>query len=136
MGGPMAWGLLILILLVIAAVIVYSGGFFKSTAAGDVDPEGTVDAGRHVRYEVPNGQDPAVVMAALMESGYDCAPDTDTPTPRPVVTIALRDTTTEERERVRALLAETRATNLGGPPAVDTTPVRFLDEGRGTRRPH
>lgn len=133
MGGPLAYGLLILVVVVVVAVFLYGGLLSKSASAGEVDPEAPVEAGRHVRYEVPLGQDPAVVMEALVEAGYDVAPDTDTP--RNVVTIRLPDTTARERERVREIVAEARATNLGGPPVVDTTPVRFLDEDPGPQSP-
>jgi hypothetical protein len=126
MGGLFVAVLVILVLLVIGFLVFMVGGLTKSTAARHMDPSEAAESAHHVSYLVPQGQDPAVVRAALYEAGYDTAAQVEPE--GELLTIVLHDGTPADRERVREVLASERATNFGGPPVVDTTPVRFQDE--------
>jgi hypothetical protein len=128
MGALFIAVLVILVILVIGFFVFMVGALTKSTAAGHMDPEEAAETAHHVTYLVPQGQDPAVVRSALYEAGYDTAAKVEPE--GELLTIVLHDGTPADRERVREVLAGARATNFGGPPVVDTTPVRFQDESR------
>lgn len=126
MGALFVAVLVILVILAIGFFVLMTGALTKSSAAGHVNPDEAAESQFHVSYVVPTGQDPAVVRAALAEAGYDSAAQVDPE--GEVLTIVLHDGSAAEKERVREVLAGERATNFGGPPVVDTTPVRFVDE--------
>ena len=73
-------------------------------------------------YVVPEGQDPAVVVAALQENGLEAAPDIGA---KQRVHVAARG---HEREHVRSIIesVETSAIQDGAP--VPPVVVRFEDE--------
>ncbi|HET9501566.1 MAG TPA: hypothetical protein VFO98_15035 [Marmoricola sp.] len=126
MGALAVAVLVILVLLVIGFFVFMIGVLTKSSAAGHINPDEAAESAYHVSYLVPEGQDPAVVRAALKEAGYDSAaqvhPEGE------ILTIVLHDGTGADKERVREVLANERATFFGGPQVVHTTPVRFVDE--------
>ena len=77
-----------------------------------------------LEYEVPEGQDPAVVLAALHQAGYDAT--SDATHPRQTVLIACPGGIEGEREHARAVIesADVTTPDDGAPvPAV-----RFRDE--------
>jgi hypothetical protein len=78
-----------------------------------------------LRYSVPEGQDPAAVMAALRQEGYEPIQDQDT-AGRDVL-IPCPAGKDRDRARVRAILVHVAPLNLEGDPA-DTSSVRFADE--------
>jgi len=82
-----------------------------------------------LRYLVPAGQDPAVVVAALLAAGYDASPDSEPGPSSPIVIIGSRTGRAPDREAVRATLAEARgsAINPEESAPVDAA-VRFTDE--------
>jgi hypothetical protein len=81
-----------------------------------------------LRYEVPNGQDPAPLMAALAREGYDAAPETVQGNRRLV--IACPNGLERDRPKVRTIIEEANRTSM-----LDGIPlereVRFEGEGSG-----
>jgi hypothetical protein len=73
-------------------------------------------------YLVPPGQDPAALMAALQEDGYQAAPD---PRRTDLLHIACPTGLDRERPRVRATL---ESAERGVSDDSPTGPVRFVDE--------
>ena len=76
-------------------------------------------------YEVPLGQDPAVILAALNEAGYDST--SDGTHPRQTVLIGCPGGIEGEREQVRAIIASANVTTPQDGVPLETD-VRFLDE--------
>jgi hypothetical protein len=81
-----------------------------------------------LRYHVPEGQDPAAVLAALETEGYAAtlAPSPETGD----VLIPCRSGADRERAHVRAVIAHA-ALNLEGDPRDADHAVRFADEAGG-----
>ncbi len=121
----MQWFLVGLFIVVIAVVVTFVL-VGRTASAGTVDPFTEVEKGPHVRYRVPPGQDPVVVISNLRESGYQAVPDQGSH--EQVVVVGLREDTGEAREGVRRAIADARATNVDGPPVLDPAPVRFEGE--------
>jgi hypothetical protein len=84
-----------------------------------------------VRYEVPNGQDPAAVLNQLHQAGYDASPDSEPGPSSPVIIIGTTSGTAPDRDRLRTLLADAP---VNVDPSVDSateetrSTVRFMDE--------
>lgn len=98
-------------------------GFLKRHE--QVDRELHSDRVPTLEYEVPVGQDPTVVLAALHRAGYDAT--SDATHPRQTVLIACPAGIEGERERVRSAIesADVTTPDDGAPvPAA----VRFRDE--------
>jgi hypothetical protein len=77
-------------------------------------------------YEVPLGQDPAVVLAALERAGYETTSDVTTH-PRQTVLIGCPGGIEGEREQVRAIIASAGVTTPQDGVPVEAE-VRFRDE--------
>lgn len=114
---------LILVVLVLLVGAVY---VVRTTRRGQ-EREARAKGGEteSLRYTVPEGQDPAAVMAALRLEGFEPVPDSAT-AGRDVL-IPCPAGKERERARVRAVLAHAAPLNLEGDPA-DTSSVRFADE--------
>jgi hypothetical protein len=80
-----------------------------------------------LRYHVPTGQDPAAVIAALHEEGFEAVEDHDAGFGQ--VLIPCLDGKDRERARARAVIGQAPL-NLDGDPC-DAPPVRFADEDPG-----
>lgn len=78
-----------------------------------------------LRYQVPVGQDPAAVIAALRQAGYEVRRDHE-PTRIQDVVITCPDGADSERARVRSVIAGAPV-DLGGGAAPEH-PVVFEDE--------
>jgi hypothetical protein len=83
-----------------------------------------------LRYEVPAGQDPTVVLLGLHEAGYEASPDSEPGPSSPVVIIGAPDGEAPDREQLRVVLSRITGTNVvpGESGTVDRTRVHFLDE--------
>lgn len=90
-----------------------------------VDKELHSDRVATLEYEVPLGQDPTVVLAALHRAGYEAT--SDATHPRQTVLVACPGGIEGERERVRSVIesADVTTPDDGAPVPVV---VRFLDE--------
>lgn len=78
-----------------------------------------------LEYEVPLGQDPAVVLAVLQGAGYEAT--TDATHPRQTVLIACPGGIEGEREHVRTVIESADVTTPDDGATVPA-PVRFRDE--------
>jgi hypothetical protein len=109
------------------AVVAITAG--SSAAAGvERDPDVVEEPGTEsLRYRVPVGQDPAVVVSALRQEGYDAVPE-QVPEGHDVVVPCPRGRDVH-RARVRATIQHTNASSVEGDP-YDVPPVTFADESR------
>jgi hypothetical protein len=82
-------------------------------------------SGETLRYRVPVGQDPVVVVAALHREGYDAVAE-QVPEGYDVV-VACPEGRDRHRARVRATIQHTDAGNVEGD-TYDVPPVAFADE--------
>jgi hypothetical protein len=89
-----------------------------------------------LRYQVPPGQDPAAVVAALRAAGYDASPDSEPGPSSPIVIVGGRHGDAPDREAVRATLVRTSDTNVNPDESgeVERGRVLFEDEHPGRRR--
>lgn len=127
MGSPLAIIPLLIVLALVVWLLFSIGVFGASARGGAVGERPDRD---ELRYPVPEGQDPAAVMAVLADHGYHTGV-IDAHGER-VVTIDRPATSTEDREAVRAVIAEAGTALQEAEPMVG--PVRFEDElTRGPR---
>jgi hypothetical protein len=126
MGAVLVPVILALIVVVLVVVAV------KAFSSREVEHSDQLQAAqRHsVRYQVPNGQDPAVVLHRLESEGYDVSPDSEPGPSSPILIIGTQDATVIDREAVRATLASLDESNINpeesGP--IRQEPVKFVDE--------
>jgi hypothetical protein len=126
MGAVLVPVILILIVVVIGVVAV------RAFSRREVEHSDQLQAAhRHsVRYQVPPGQDPVVVMHHLESEGYDVSPDSEPGPSSPILIIGRQDASALDREDLRSTLASLDETNINpedsGP--VDRRRVVFVDE--------
>jgi hypothetical protein len=82
-----------------------------------------------LRYAVPAGQDPAVVLAGLRQAGFDASADSEPGPSSPIVIIGATGAA-PDREEVRRTLADLDGTNIVPEESgqVQRSRVRFVDE--------
>ncbi len=82
-----------------------------------------------LRYEVPAGQDPALVLAGLRAAGYDASADSEPGPSSPIVIIGATGRA-PDREAVRRTLTDLDGTTVNPDESetVDRSRVRFTDE--------
>lgn len=81
-----------------------------------------------LRYQVPPGQDPAVVITALRRAGYNASPDSEPGPSSPVVIVGAPDGGEPDREAVRATLTLANGTNIVPEESGDAERGRVLFE--------
>lgn len=121
MGSAAAILIWLVILAAVAWFLLGGGLAALSGARGKTE---RVDPDDVLRYAVPEGQDPAAVMAALAPAGYVARLTEDVDTR--VLVIAEEEGERPDRGRVRALIAQSSTTIQD--PAAAPSDVRFLDE--------
>jgi hypothetical protein len=89
-----------------------------------------------LRYQIPPGQDPALVLNALHRAGYDASPDSEPVPSSPIVIIGESDGDEPDREAVRATLVQVDGSNINPEDsgAVERGRVLFADEKPGGLR--
>jgi hypothetical protein len=89
-----------------------------------------------LRYQVPPGQDPAVVINALRQAGFEASPDSEPGPSSPIVIVGAPDGGEPDREAVRATLVLANGTNIVPEESDDAERGRVLfeDEYPGTHR--
>lgn len=114
----------ILVIAVVAYIAFIVLGARASAAADQSDP---AEAPRTevLRYDVPDGQDPVVVVSALRKAGYD--PATDLVEGSTTVVVPCPAGVDRERAHVREVIAGASETTLEGP-EFDPGRVTFEDE--------
>jgi len=126
MGAVLVPVILALIVVVLVVIAV------KSFSRREVEHGDQLQAAhRHsVRYRVPHGQDPAVVLHHLESEGYDVSPDSEPGPSTPILIIGTQDATVIDREAVRATLTSIDESNINpeGSGPVRQEPVKFVDE--------
>ena len=118
--------LIVIVLVVIAAVAVKQLGSSSMQQGDRLQAPGRPT----LRYLVPPGQDPAVVLTALRNEGYDASPESEPGPSSPVVILGSRAGDTLDRERVRAFLEDLDRLNVNPEEDARVSParVRFIDE--------
>ena len=83
-----------------------------------------------LRYQVPPGQDPALVLAELRAAGYDASADSEPGPSSPIVIVGTTSGRAPDREELRAVLARIDRANIdpGAEPDDELPPGRFVDE--------
>jgi len=125
MGAVLVPVLLVLIVLVVGAIAV------KRFTRAEIDHSDRLQADERptLRYQIPAGQDPALVLAGLRRAGYDASADSEPGPSSPIVIIGAAGGA-PDREAVRRALADIDGTNVVPEESgtVDRTRVRFEDE--------
>ena len=126
MGAVLVPVILLVVVLVLAVLAV------KRFSAREVQHSDRLqrDDRTTLRYEVPAGQDPAVVLAGLRQAGYDASADSEPGPSSPIVIIGARGGGDPDREAVRHDVA---AVEIGEGAPDESAPVqqarpRFVDE--------
>jgi hypothetical protein len=83
-----------------------------------------------LRYQVPPGQDPALVLTELRAAGYDASADSEPGPSSPIVIVGTKSGDAPDREELRAVLARIDRANIdpASEPDDDLPPGRFVDE--------
>jgi len=125
MGAVLVPVLLVLMVLVVGAIAV------KRFTRAEIDHSDRLQADERptLRYRIPAGQDPALVLAGLRRAGYDASADSEPGPSSPIVIIGATGGA-PDREAVRRALADIDGTNVVPEESgtVDRTRVRFEDE--------
>jgi hypothetical protein len=125
MGAVLVPVLLVLIVMVVGAIAV------KRFTRAEIDHSDRLQADERptLRYRIPAGQDPALVLAGLRRAGYDASADSEPGPSSPIVIIGATGGA-PDREAVRRALADIDGTNVVPEESgtVDRTRVRFEDE--------
>jgi hypothetical protein len=117
----------VLVILVVVALVV-AGVMLTRLGKDRAARHEEVAAAPHtLRYDVPEGQDPAAVLVALSRGGFEAVAD---PVDQHMLTIVL-PLGTQQREEVRVLLENEAGQTLDPQDEhVPGGPVRFADERR------
>ena len=125
MGAFLVPVIAVVVLLVIGAVVV------KRFTRNEVEHSDRLQDDRRptLRYEVPPGQDPALVLAGLRQAGYDASADSEPGPSSPIIIIGATGGA-PDREGVRRTLAELDGTTINPDESgsVERSRVRFVDE--------
>ncbi|MGN6252157.1 MAG: hypothetical protein ACTHNS_10130 [Marmoricola sp.] len=113
----------VLLVIIVIAVIALAGR--AKTQTHDAADLSRSDA--TLQYVVPEGQDPAAVVAALENHGYLARRDPDY-THTAMVVVDCPEGVEHDRPRVRTVLEQAMPLNMDGDRAPALDPVRFADE--------
>jgi hypothetical protein len=120
----------VLMLVIVAIVLIVWAVVYvvreETAKRQNVDHELHEDQTPTLEYDVPNGQDPVVILAALEREGYTATVDQNHTEQR--VVISCPGGLDRQRAQVRSIIASADSTTLddaGGHVDVD---VRFRDE--------
>ncbi len=120
-------GIGIILLLVIAAIawpFLTGRAGRKAAQAAERNEPGALTT-ETVRYRVPDGQDPLVLMSALERAGFTTA--LDEVAAEKILAIACPHGRDQDRDRIRSVLEDADRSSLEGP-QVRTGRVAFEDE--------
>lgn len=114
-------------IVVIVALLVVAGMARSARNRADHIEHARESDTEMLRYHVPEGHDPAPIIAALQRDGFEVLPDARR-MDRNDILIPCPEGKDRHREQVRAVIGGVDAINLDGDPdPVDRT-VRFADE--------
>lgn len=123
----LAPGLLLAIILPLIVIVIAVWGGMRYLRQREEVVKGAVATGQAdaLRYHVPTGQDPAAIMAALHNAGFEATPETAGVTQD--LLIVTNNGRNADRAAVRRIIAHDADLNLEGDPSP-TQSVRFADE--------
>ena len=124
MGGGIIGIVLVVVLLVVLLAVV----FFVIPLARKREHQARAINEPHaptLDYHVPEGQDPAAVMAALSHEGYDAALD---PHDTQLLRVHCPAGPDRDRARVRSVIEQVPATGIDGNVPLETHRIHFADE--------
>ncbi len=124
-GAGLPFGLVLIVLLVVAALLAFYVVVPWVRRQERERNEITDPRRESVVYEVPEGQDPAVIVTALRNDGLEATEVLRQGRPR--VVIACPEGRADLRARARAVIAHEARLNFEGDPATQRE-VTFLDE--------
>ena len=83
-----------------------------------------------LRYQVPPGQDPAVVLTELRRAGYDASADSEPGPSSPIVIVGTDSGRAPDPDELRAVLARIDHVNVdpGAEPEDRVGPGRIVDD--------
>lgn len=116
----------VVVIIIVLAVIVMAAVRFlhRQAAHQDEVKAAPVDM---LRYRVPEGQDPAIVVAALQKEGFEAMPDVQGAGASHDVLIPLSDGVEQHRAHVRSIIQSTEQINFEGDQR-QIPQVKFADE--------
>jgi hypothetical protein len=131
-GHGMGMGAVLVPILLLLVVVVLGVLAVRRFSRAEIHHSDRLQAeGRPtLRYEVPPGQDPALVLAGLREAGYDASADSEPGPSSPVVIIGTTSGGAPDREDLRSLLRRIDDSNINPDDSqrLARPPVRFTDE--------
>jgi hypothetical protein len=126
MGAVLVPILLLLVVIVLGVLAV------KRFSRAETDHSDRLQADQRptLSYEVPPGQDPALVLAGLREAGYDASADSEPGPSSPILIIGTTSGGMPDREDLRSLLGRIDDSNVNPEDSqrLSRPPVRFTDE--------
>jgi hypothetical protein len=129
--GSVMGAMLVPVLLALIVVVVGVAAVKRFGARANENSDRLQAADRPtLRYLVPPGQDPAVVLGALRDAGYDASPDSEPGPSSPVVIIGATTGGAPDRDHVRDVLTALDQTSVNPDDSapLDIRRVRFTDE--------
>ncbi|HEY3530128.1 MAG TPA: hypothetical protein VGK78_13360 [Nocardioides sp.] len=126
MGAYVLVPIVIIIVLIVCGVIAFNRFGRREMAQSDRLQYADRPT---LRYQVPPGQDPVVVVTGLRRAGYEASPDSEPGPSSPIVIIGASDAE-PDREAVRRTLEDLDGTNVmpNESAEVERSRVRFVDE--------
>jgi hypothetical protein len=110
---------IVLVAVVVLGWVILSSGLLAKSVENGRDPFWRPPARDALAYRVPEGQDPAVIVAALKKNGFE--PSSNTVDGIPMVMVPQQRSRPEQRQRVREAIASARTTSLTEGRASSTT---------------
>ncbi|UNX56637.1 hypothetical protein MF406_18470 (plasmid) [Georgenia sp. TF02-10] len=127
MGGSGLALIPVLIIVAIALWLLFSGVVFAGgSRTGRSGKVLRPDPAHELRYQVPEGQDPVVVLTALHQRGYDAV--LEEPEGRRIIDVTCPEDKDHDREDVRHVIAGAGTTLDEKDRTGLPQQVRFLDE--------
>jgi len=124
-GAGLVWGFIVVVVGVVAIFLLVPLVQRYNAQRRRAEELTRSDSVSTVRYVVPQGQDPAVVMANLRHEGFEPVGDS-TATEQEILVPCSSDV---DRDRIRHAIAAAPTSLEGGPhPAGDDSEIRFTDE--------
>jgi hypothetical protein len=126
MGAVLVPLLLLLVVIVLGVLAV------KRFSRHEIEHSDRLQADERptLAYEVPPGQDPALVLAGLREAGYDASADSEPGPSSPILIIGSHSGGVPDREDLRSVLGRIDGSNVNPDDSqrMARPGVRFADE--------
>ena len=123
---------LVPLVLVLVVLVVGAWGLTRFTRAETEHSDRLQNADRPtLRYQVPAGQDPAVVLTELRNAGYDVSADSEPGPSSPTLIVGTRTGGAPDPDELRAVLSRIDRVTVdpGAEPEDSVGPGGIVDEG-------